>query len=391
MPSIDEQESTTIKSPDIPVSWQAMPEEDILDQISRLNNELVNAHRELVKKNREIATQKERFRQIIEHISDSLVIIDQDMKVLFMNGPCKSMLGSEERDFTGMDICDLLTLKYPHSNDRFDIAGSCDPVKNDNSFQADMVLLREHGNELHVEISLSKISTYSNFGSDMLLVMHDIDQRKKLEYRQAEINDFLRVINSILRHDISNNLTIMGMSVDLMKTPGNEEIAAKALKCIDKCTSLITRMQDLESALFKDYTLRPFNVRDVVSSVIENYDIGFNVEGKATVMADGALYSVFDNIINNSIVHGHTELIEVVIVKTGDFCRIEIKDHGTGIPSSIMGKVFEEEFKYGSSAHTGLGLHIVKKVIERYGGEVHITANKPAGTVLILKLPLSDP
>jgi signal transduction histidine kinase len=75
--------------------------------------------------------------------------------------------------------------------------------------------------------------------------------------------------------------------------------------------------------------------------------------------------------------------------KKSDFCTIKISDNGIGIPDAIKDKLFEEGVSYGENKGMGLGLYIVKKTIERYGGEVSFENNVPKGTTFILKLKKS--
>ncbi|KYC44638.1 MAG: sensory histidine kinase AtoS [Candidatus Methanofastidiosum methylothiophilum] len=65
---------------------------------------------------------------------------------------------------------------------------------------------------------------------------------------------------------------------------------------------------------------------------------------------------------------------------------MKIIDHGKGIPDSIKSKIFNEEFSYGESRGTGLGLYISKKNIERYGGTIEVKDTKPHGATFIIKL-----
>ena len=57
-----------------------------------------------------------------------------------------------------------------------------------------------------------------------------------------------------------------------------------------------------------------------------------------------------------------------------------------GIPEEIKNKIFDEGFYHGVSGHTGIGLHIVKKTIERYGGHIYADDNKPKGAVFVISL-----
>jgi signal transduction histidine kinase len=287
------------------------------------------------------------------------------------------------------DICALIGIRYADVDDVCDFREMMGLVEGGSSFCQDVILVHNDGCEQHVEMNISRIEGNANQDSDLLLVFHDIDQRKKLEYQQAEMNEFLRVINSILRHDISNDLAVVRMSLDMMVTDENWDIAKKAIKSVDKCVQLMTRMQELESALFSDESLKSFNLRGVVASVLENYDVDFCLEGNCMVAGDEALYSVFDNMISNSITHGHADRIDVSIKGNKNFCEVSVADNGIGIPLEVQSMVFDKNFKYGSRGHTGIGLYIVKKIIERYGGEVTLRTNVPSGTIFDLKLPIS--
>lgn len=65
---------------------------------------------------------------------------------------------------------------------------------------------------------------------------------------------------------------------------------------------------------------------------------------------------------------------------------ISIVDNGSGILDEHKNHVFERSFKHGKTAGTCLGLYIVKKNIERYGGEITIKDNFPKGTIFEIKL-----
>ena len=103
-------------------------------------------------------------------------------------------------------------------------------------------------------------------------------------------------------------------------------------------------------------------------------------------MADEAFTSVIDNIVNNAIIHGKTDKIDIEVTSDKNICQIMIIDYGKGIPDEIKKRIFDEEFSYGENRGTGLGLYIVKKNIERYGGTIEVKDTKPHGATFIIKL-----
>jgi signal transduction histidine kinase len=61
-------------------------------------------------------------------------------------------------------------------------------------------------------------------------------------------------------------------------------------------------------------------------------------------------------------------------------------DHGRGIPDHIKKMIFEETFKYGRNAGTGIGLYIVKRTVERYGGKISVNDTQGGGATFSIWL-----
>jgi signal transduction histidine kinase len=147
-------------------------------------------------------------------------------------------------------------------------------------------------------------------------------------------------------------------------------------------------MRDMDHALSPDKQLDLQSVKSVVTNVIDRYDAEFGLEGDCLVMIDQAFFSVIDNIVSNALVHGSASRIDINIEEQDGSCKISISDNGSGIPDDIKTQVFDEGFKYGKTGHTGFGLYIVKKTIERYNGTISVKDNKQGGATFMIELPL---
>lgn len=225
-------------------------------------------------------------------------------------------------------------------------------------------------------------------------------QRKKVEEAQSrelarsnELNEVLRLLNKILRHDILNDLTVVAGNISTYFEYGKEkvkvdEVLKDAQKSIDQGIDLVSKMKDLESALASGKPLGEVDARKVVEEVAGGFEeIEIKVKGEGKIMADGAFSSVVDNLISNAVKHGKARKIEVKLGRAGEMVDISIADDGKGIPDEVKSKLFTEGFKYGETGNTGLGLYIVKKTVERYGGSVVVMDNEPRGVKFILKIP----
>ncbi len=213
---------------------------------------------------------------------------------------------------------------------------------------------------------------------------------RKMSATVEGLNESLKIINSILRHDILNDLTVVRGYLDLYKEIGDVELLERAYESIFKSNDLIQQMKELEHLIVhSDEGLQVYNARQIIDLVVKTHaasDVVFSVNGEGLVLADPTFTSVIDNVIRNALVHANTERIDITIDEQEDWCDIRIADYGIGIPDKIKPKIFEPGFKYGKTAHTGLGLYIVKKIIERYNGTVWVKNNIPKGSVFVLKL-----
>jgi signal transduction histidine kinase len=203
-----------------------------------------------------------------------------------------------------------------------------------------------------------------------------------------DVNKTLKVVNSILRHDVMNNLTVIGGGLEIYKLKRDEKFLNSAVNAVERSVDLIRKMKEVESVV-SPKELKPMRVREVVDSVVQRYSskgATFRVEGDATVVADEALTSVIDNLVNNSIVHSGADVVSISVAPSGtEEVEVRVADEGIGIPDELKPKIWQEGYKHGRGGQSGLGLYIVKKVMERYGGTATVEDNKPKGTAFVLR------
>jgi len=213
----------------------------------------------------------------------------------------------------------------------------------------------------------------------------DITERKNMENRLIDLTEKLRLLNKILRHDVTNDVTTILGAIEVFKITKDESYIDDAVKAAERSIQLINEMRELESVIFAG-KLKPVDVRKVIEDIKRRYNIEFRVEGSCIALADDAISSVINNIVRNAVLHGKTERVDVHLDKLNGFCEIRIADYGKGIPDEIKKDVFKEGFKYGETGHTGLGLYIAKSVVERYGGIIWVEDNEPRGSTFVIRL-----
>ncbi len=202
--------------------------------------------------------------------------------------------------------------------------------------------------------------------------------------------EYLAFLNKVLRHDIANALAAIRGVLEIVKySPEDvEKVLPLAMNRIDYTLRLIKNAGVLEKALEK---LKPVNLAEVVKEVLEMYrDAPIDAKLKNVfVRANEAIVTVIQNILHNAIVHGNDGSgdfrITVEVDEDEEFGVVRVADTGRGIPDEIKDRIFEEGFTTGEG--TGLGLFIVKKIVEIYEGKIEVRDNSPKGTVFEIKIP----
>jgi PAS domain S-box-containing protein len=218
----------------------------------------------------------------------------------------------------------------------------------------------------------------------------DITERITYEKTLQDQQEHIQIISRLLWHDVTNGLAVIKSAIRLFKAQKQPERLDDALHQIDKSVDLIKRMRRLSSTLHEIESLQPVDVVNMLDATLVDYPLSYRISGKATVLADDALLSIFENLLLNIVRHAQATHVEITIKKYNQRCLISICDNGIGIPDLYKEKVFEQSVTLGKSGNTGIGLFIVRKTVERYGGTVVIENNSPHGTCFRLSLPLAQ-
>ncbi len=212
------------------------------------------------------------------------------------------------------------------------------------------------------------------------LALDEIERNEKEISRMAEN---LKIINRILRHDILNDLAVIRGYAEIGEDKTDQEFCRKIVNRVDKAVETIEKLKNIEMALGES-ELYPVRISDVVKGIMDSYDVDWEMEGDGVVYADDGFYSVIDNLVSNAIKHGKSTRIKFEVKYEGDDAVIRVIDNGTGIPDEFRSSIFEEGFSLGESS--GLGLYIVRKLVEKYGGSIDVSENRPSGAVFTIKL-----
>jgi signal transduction histidine kinase len=230
--------------------------------------------------------------------------------------------------------------------------------------------------------------------------LENLVEEKTGELLKSERLSAIGELSGRLAHDLRNPLSVMKMSIDLIKqTPDDSKISdenvTKRIDLIEKSIERISHQVDDVLGYVRNSPLNLENVSlyDSIQNSLKKINIPSDV--KITLPKDDVsincdivkLDAVFINLIVNAIQElNHGGKIEIKISEKDNFAIIEFIDSGKGISDEDLPKIFEPLFTTKQKG-TGLGLASCKNIIEQHQGEISVKTNPTTFTIWLPKAP----
>lgn len=207
---------------------------------------------------------------------------------------------------------------------------------------------------------------------------------------------------STIIHDIKNPMSVLRVSAQVMKRKsGNIETAKLADEMIQQVDHFIAMTQEILDFArgISTLNLQKVNFNDIMKTMIliiekdlysKNIELVKNFKFSRMVTVDpDKLMRVFYNIAGNAAdAMPNGGKLNVNTFKQGNRLIIEFVDKGAGMPDAVKAKIFEPFYTYGKKHGTGLGMAIVKKIMDDHKGNVEIESKIGKGTMVRLSLPI---
>ena len=230
---------------------------------------------------------------------------------------------------------------------------------------------------------------------------------QKLEYDQES-----KELISNISHDLKTPLTaikgyVEGIMDGVADTPEKMDRYIRTIynktNDMDRLINELTFYSKIDANRIP-YTFNKINVKNYFEDCVEEMGIeleskGFafsyknEVDDSVEVIADAEqIKRVINNIVSNSVKYMDKSdpRIDIRVKDVGDFVQIEIEDNGRGIGTKELPNIFERFYRADASRHSaggsGIGLSIVKKIIEDHGGKIWASSTLGKGTVMYFVL-----
>jgi len=218
--------------------------------------------------------------------------------------------------------------------------------------------------------------------SEEAIVRHSRLLEEQVRERTAALEASNRAATlylDIMGHDINNANNVANLYADLLQAElegGPEaELLGKARKGLTKSIEIVHDVNTIQQVQGGVPSLRPIDLDAVIRAEIERSPAPITYAGTtASVLADDLLSEIFANLIGNAVKHGGPSVeIAVRVAERGEEVEVSVEDTGPGIPDPMKESIFSRfERGWVGGYGDGLGLFIVRTLVERYGGTIRV-------------------
>ncbi len=315
---------------------------------------------------RELLKQSEhKYRSLVETMADGLAVDDENGQIIYANDALAKMMGLEKGEqIVGFRDGDVLN---GYSNDVLEKRYTDRRMGTTERY--DTYLKHRSGRLVPVIVSASPYFDINGEFVGTFAIFSDIS-----ELRDAEAE--ARFLLDLLMHDIGNQLQLILAGSDLCNKESSLEVVEGAQQYVrdgaQRCLDLITKIRRSEEA--KDQPLFLTDLIPVLKGEINLlkrlYDIEvetLNLPESVMIFADGALSQLIWNLMENAVKHNPKEEKRIWIegTTTDDTFKLSIADNGKGLGPAERTQIFDEVRRFG-----GVGLHIVRQLVLKYGAKL---------------------
>ena len=261
------------------------------------------------------------------------------------------------------------------------------------------IIPAKYGHEAMVLVVFHNIDTLKLKEVSLQNAIHDLNEEKLLRERFV----------SALSHDLRSPLTSAKMGIQLLARKGyvdakGAQISGNVARSLDRINHMIEDLLDanrIHAGEPLPIQVKRFDLSSMIHATVEDlctvHGSRITVVGKKKVFGDWSknhLQRVVENLINNAVKYGSPEKQITVTINEVDKNQVSMEVHNYGNPISQEDqKTLFEQFRRTNNAQAsdkkgwGVGLTLVRGIVEAHGGEITVNSTRDAGTVFRVVLP----
>ncbi|HEX9008156.1 MAG TPA: PAS domain S-box protein [Patescibacteria group bacterium] len=366
------------------------------------------AEKMLAEQKADIEVEKKKLEAIVEGMADAVFVVDNKLKLVMVNKAMEDLSGFTEKELIGHRYKDKLKFYYEESGKEvLDIPKTLFESGDRGLPSGNGYLVRKNGTRVAIDGVGSPIK---NERGEVILavgVIRDVTRQRELDRMRTEFV-------SLASHQLRTPLTGIKWFVELLQDhfdniPKNQvkEYIEKVGESNERMIQLVNDLLNvsrIESGKMTREVTKQISIKKILSTVLNDHDkiigdkkmkiIGlskikdYKIEGDET-----QLLQIFGNIIDNAIKYSEDGKHVWIDIREENSKKIliSIKDEGAGIPADQQKRLFERFFRGDNVSKyipgSGLGLYIVKNLLENHGGKIWLESKEGKGTNVYVELP----
>lgn len=352
-----------------------------------------------------LEAQRQKYRGIIANMNLGLLEVDNNDQILMANQSFEKMSGYEEKELIDKKASETFLLRE-----------SAETIKEE-------VIKRQKGEsnsyEIKVENKLGEsrhwlISGAPNYNLKGEVIgsigIHlDITEQKNLEFQKenllselAKSNNELQEYAHIVSHDLKSPLRSINALINWIKEDNTGKLDEVTLQNFSHIEATLEKMEQLISDILNYSSIgaettekQDVNTNDLVKELKQILyipeHISLEIKNELPVIKGDKtkLQQLFQNLISNAVkfIDKEKGLIEIAVLDKKSFYQFSIKDNGIGIEPKYHDKIFKIFHSLNKSKEsTGIGLSIVKKIVDLHEGDIWLESKPGLGTTFSFTL-----
>ncbi len=372
--------------------------------------DLLNAFAErlgLIAEQKTAADKLKMFRNLIDRSNDAVFIAEPQWgRIIDVNEKACETLGLTRENVINTTLSEI-EQTIP---DEDAWTAHVNEVKQKGNMIFEGVHKRKDGTTFPVEVNVGFIKQNSH--EFLLFIARDFTERKKAQQEQAQllkelesVNEELKNFAYIISHDLKAPLRAIRALTDWLAADYSDKFDDDGKEQIKLLMNRVNRMHNLIDGVLQysrvgriteEHIQIDLNklLPDIIDSIAPPSNINISIENQLPVVVSEAtrIQQVFQNLLSNAIKYMDKPegFIKIGCTEEDGFWRFSVSDNGPGIEEQHFEKIFKifqtlqarDQFE-----STGVGLTLVKKIVELYGGLVWLTSKFGEGTTFFFTLP----
>lgn len=353
-----------------------------------------------------IEAERQKYSNIIANMNMGLVEVDNDDHVLFANQSFCDMSGFSLLDLLGNKASEMLMNEKERS-----VVASKNAVRHKGvSDSYEVKAKNKQGEERHWLISGAPNYNLNGELTGSIGIHLDITEQKNLELQKEQLlkklekqNEQLNEYAQIVSHDLKSPLRSIHSLISWIKEDNTKEFSPETLQYLNLIESKVEKMDHLIHGILtyskvdtEGVMQEAIDLNEVINSCIKIIHVPENIKVAIetqlpTIKADKfRMQQLFQNIISNAVTYIDKPegLVSIGFSEDATNYLFYVKDNGPGIAKENQEKIFKMFQSYTEhESSTGIGLSIVKRIVDNYEGTIWVESTLTKGTTFFIKLP----